>query len=66
MRGNKNILRLMKTKSFCHQQTYSKRMAKGNSLKRKEKRGNLETQWRKKTISKNIDKYNKHSFFWVF
>lgn len=42
----------------------TKRMAEESSLNRKKKK--LQTQnIRKKTISKNMGKYNRLSFFWV-
>ena len=69
-RGNQNILILRKTKRLCHQQTYSKRIAKGNSLNRKEtiKKENLNHQeGGKNTESKNTGQYNRiSSSSWFF
>ena len=61
-RGSQDILRWRKTNRFCHQQTYSKRMAnRKETIKNKLKKRSPGTPG-KNTASKNIGKYSRLTF----
>ena len=65
--GNKHVLQWSTTKGICCQQIYPKRMAKKFSKQKgNNKWMNLITSGRKAMVSKNMVKYSRLYFSWVF